>query len=214
MRGHGDSQWSPNGAYATNDAATDLWTVARALTEGPVDLVGAGWGGQIAARMAAGAPDAVRRLALLDVPLTLGAARDRSARPLSYADHSAVATAERAAHPRATSSMIEHLSVHGTRPGPGGSLVAKHDPAFSQAWPARDEDCQEDLRKLTMPSLLVRAEYSELLDEEQFVAMVDAVPEGRGEVVKNSGHRMAIENAPDLADLLVDFFGEGDIDEL
>jgi pimeloyl-ACP methyl ester carboxylesterase len=110
--------------------------------------------------------------------------------------------------------MIEHLAVHGTRPGPGGALLAKHDPAYRWSWPTRDEDCREDLRKLGTPTMLVRAEYSDVLDEPQFVAMVDAVPDGRGEVIKNSGHRMAVENAPDLADLLVDFLGEGDIDEL
>jgi pimeloyl-ACP methyl ester carboxylesterase len=214
LRGHGDSQWSPTGAYGTNDAATDLWTIARSLTEGPVDVVGSGWGAQVGLRMAAGAPDVVRRLALLDMPPSASAAVDRSGRPDHFDDHAAVAAAERAASARATSGMIEHLSVHSTRPGPGGGLVAKHDPAYRDGWPARDEECWEDLRKLSGPTLLVRAEYSEVIDEPQFVAMVDAVPEGRGEVIKNSGHRMAIENAPDLADLLVDFLGDGDIDEL
>jgi len=54
LRGHGDSQWAPNGNYAYEDFANDIDAIVRVLTKPPV-LVGGSLGGIasliVAARM-------------------------------------------------------------------------------------------------------------------------------------------------------------------
>jgi pimeloyl-ACP methyl ester carboxylesterase len=44
MRGHGESEWSPSGAYTFDDFAADLLAIAAQLPEKPA-LVGASLGG-------------------------------------------------------------------------------------------------------------------------------------------------------------------------
>src|ERR1700679_1354119 len=44
MRGHGESEWSPSGAYTFDDFAADLLAISAQLSEKPA-LVGASLGG-------------------------------------------------------------------------------------------------------------------------------------------------------------------------
>lgn len=66
LRGHGDSDWSPNGAYGVAANATDINHVTGEVGMGVV-LVGASLGGLTALRVASENPQAVRALVLVDV---------------------------------------------------------------------------------------------------------------------------------------------------
>jgi pimeloyl-ACP methyl ester carboxylesterase len=66
LRGHGDSDWSPDGAYLSSYQLLDLANLIDAVGEKSASLVGHSFGGNISARYAAMFPERVRRLALVD----------------------------------------------------------------------------------------------------------------------------------------------------
>jgi pimeloyl-ACP methyl ester carboxylesterase len=207
LRGHGDSQWSADERYGTNDHADDLWSILQAVAGEPADLVGLEWGGLVALRVAAGAPEVVRHLVVLDVPPSFDrAATDVPELPYEFPDHGAVVAWEQGANPRASAGLVEHLATHSTRPGAGGSLVRKHDPFFTRVWPFHDEDSWNDLRCVSVPTLLVRAADSPVLSEETFAAMGEALPGARCQTVSDSGHLIPLENPLELVDQLGEFF--------
>jgi pimeloyl-ACP methyl ester carboxylesterase len=66
LRGHGDSEWSPDGAYHMTYYLQDLTDLVDALGSDPVSIVAHSMGGNPAARFAALYPARVRKLVLVD----------------------------------------------------------------------------------------------------------------------------------------------------
>lgn len=206
QRGHGDSQWSAAQAYSTNDLAEDLYDVLQAEGLTGVNLVGLSWGGLVAVRLAAAFPALVRSLTVVDVPPSTTAAPDAAPeRPYDFADHAAVRAWEREANPHAPDAVVEALAAFGTRPGPEGRLYRKHDPYLSLVWPFRAEDHWDAWRVLAVPTLLVRAEGSAVLDQATFDEMSASVVGIQRAVVQESGHLVPVEQPAAFADLVAGF---------
>lgn len=66
LRGHGDSDWAPDGDYGLKVMASDLCHVLRRFDR-PVGLVGASRGGQVALMAAAAEPAQTRLVLMADV---------------------------------------------------------------------------------------------------------------------------------------------------
>jgi pimeloyl-ACP methyl ester carboxylesterase len=203
-RGFGDSQWSADEAYTTEDHLSDLEAVVDSLGASPVDLVGASWGGLVSIAFAARHPGAVRRLALVDVAPS-SPQREDEVPPMAYefADHAEVLAAERAANPNAPEELLEIAAAQGTRPGEGGRLYRKRDPYLMKRWPFRADDRWEELAGLDLPILVIHAAQSFIPGE---VAERVAKETGGTLVeIENSGHVVPLENPSALADALVAF---------
>lgn len=208
MRGFGESQWSGEGAYTTDDHASDLAGVIDDIGADDVDLAGSSWGGLVALAFAARNPGAVRRMALVDVePSTDKSETDLFPRPRSFASHDEAVTAERKANPNAPDHMVEVMAVMGTRPAADGTLVPKHDPYFFERWPFRADDRWEELRGLKIPVLVVHAEQS-FIPAETAERMAREIPEARLVNVASSGHVVPVEQPAELASALRAFFGD------
>lgn len=209
LRGHGDSQWSATQAYGTADLAEDVSGVLEAEAFGPVNLVGLSWGGLVATRLAAAFPGLVRSLTVVDVAPSTSTLPDAvPPRPFEFDDHASVRDWERQANSHAPEAVVEALAAFGTRPGPGGRLVRKHDPYFALVWPFRAEDHWDAWRALAVPTLLVRAEGSPVLDEATFDAMSAEVVGLRRAVVADSGHLVPVEQPAAFAELVAGFVAE------
>jgi pimeloyl-ACP methyl ester carboxylesterase len=76
-RGHGDSAWSPDGAYLVPYHIIDLVEMIEALAVPQVTIVGHSFGGNIAARYAGLYPGRIRKIAFVD---SLGPALDNYAK--------------------------------------------------------------------------------------------------------------------------------------
>jgi pimeloyl-ACP methyl ester carboxylesterase len=66
LRGHGDSQWSPDGNYAMAAYVYDLAQLVHQQELAPVTIVAHSLGGNIALRYAGTYPDAMRRLVSIE----------------------------------------------------------------------------------------------------------------------------------------------------
>jgi esterase len=67
LRGHGDSDWSPEGAYAVEDYVADLHALILQLKLPSVSLMGCSIGGRVVQVYAGMHPDRVSKLIVLDV---------------------------------------------------------------------------------------------------------------------------------------------------
>jgi pimeloyl-ACP methyl ester carboxylesterase len=181
LRGHGDSQWSPDGAYLLAYHVADLADLIEFLGETRVTIVGHSFGGSVASRYAALYPDRIHKLALVD---GFGPAEESYAK---WAEFGAVprarewiekrrdvkrkttrrlATIEDAAarmsasNPRISPTQVRHLAEHGVRLHPDG-YAWKFDPRVNQF---TSEDFAVKIttfwREITAPTLLIRGAES------------------------------------------------------
>jgi pimeloyl-ACP methyl ester carboxylesterase len=224
LRGHGESGWAADGDYTVDAFAADLAAVAATLPTAPV-LVGASLGG-IAALLAQGrAPEPLARaLVLVDVAARLepdGIDRIRAfmtERPDGFAtlDEAADAIASFNPHrprPASTDGLRRVL-----RRRPDGRWTWHWDPAFMwwtdaggtvRTRPATDPDLLEAAaRSVTVPTLVVRGQHSELLSTAGVDHLLDAIPGSRFADVAGAGHMVAGDRNDAFTDALVQFLGE------
>jgi pimeloyl-ACP methyl ester carboxylesterase len=175
LRGHGDSQWSPDGAYLAAYQALDIADLLDTLDHEQATVVGHSFGGNISARFAAIFPQRVRKLVLVD---GLGPSahkladweergpvlrtrewiekrRETSAQPpRRFATVEEAVERMAAANRHLSMDQAHHLALHGTRLYANG-YGWKYDPAIGTFLP---EDFAVDLtrfyREISAPTLL------------------------------------------------------------
>src|SRR5205823_4830216 len=180
QRGHGDSEWIEDGAYAFDDFAADVDVLARTIadeTGRPPVVVGASLGG-IAALLAAGQGTRFAALVLVDITPRVdmdGVAKVRgfmgahAVEGFGSIDEAAAAVAAYLPHrkpPRTNEGLKKNLRLH-----PDGRWRWHWDPRFLNGRrPVSAQRHEGELiaaaRRLTMPTLLVRGAASELVHEE------------------------------------------------
>lgn len=210
LRGYGDSQWDPDGDYSTEHHASDVadWIEARGL--GRVRLVGFSWGGLVALHLAATRPELVERLAVIDIAPSFAASElEIPPLPLGFETHAEALAAERRQNQFASEAMIETMARFGTRPGPDGRLVKKHDPVFGQRWPFRNDDRWDQLGRIEQPLLLVRAAESQHLSAQEAERMLELLGDARLAEIPRSGHLIPVDNPTDLGRELGRFLETG-----
>jgi pimeloyl-ACP methyl ester carboxylesterase len=205
-RGHGDSQWSAEGAYGSDDAASDVIGLMDALGLGEVDLIGHSWGGLIALTVAARSGSRIRRLVMIDIaPSSTAKPEEVPPRPLGFDTWDEAVAHERTRNPRATDAALGNLVDRTYRPGEGGRFERKVDPTFLRRWQFRTEDHWEELGKLSQPTLLVRAAGGAAVNDEVGARIVGALKDGRLESVADTGHSIHIENPTGLVAVVKPF---------
>lgn len=83
LRGHGDSDWSPDGAYALFDFVHDLVQILDIYDHRKIHLVGHSLGGHVALRLAAVAPERFQSLCVIEA-IELPIVREQMAEAKTY----------------------------------------------------------------------------------------------------------------------------------
>src|SRR4051794_1863058 len=227
LRGHGDSEWAPDGDYTLDAFAGDVSEVARSLDQLPV-LVGASLGG-IASLAAIGesATPIARALVLVDVaPRIDRSGADRIGAFMmqnidGFESLEAVADAVAVYNPhRPRPTDLSGLKKN-VRQRPDGRWAWHWDPAFmtgrfgsadetrtSVIQPERPEAAA---RTLTMPALLVRGRMSDLLTDDGSRQFLDLVPHAEFVEVGGAGHMVAGDRNDLFNDAIVEFLREVDV---
>ncbi|QYG92137.1 alpha/beta hydrolase [Iamia sp. SCSIO 61187] len=222
MRGHGESSWAPDGAYAIDTFAADAALVADHLGGRPV-LVGASLGG-IASLVAVGEGmvPAARALVLVDVaPRISQKGVDRItgfmlARPDGFASLDEVADAIAAYNPhRPRPTDLDGLRRN-VRQRSDGRWVWHWDPRFLTDHDVADETrvlgyeerFRDAARALTVPTLLVRGARSDLLEEEGAADLQELVPHARYARVDGAGHMVAGDRNDAFNDAILGFLDD------
>lgn len=223
LRGHGDSEWEPDGDYTLEAFAADTTAVARSLPRPPV-LVGASLGGLSAMVAIAGADpqgELARGLVLVDVAHRLesdgtdriGAFMIGNLDGFASLDEAAdVIAAYNPNRPRPTdlSGLAKNL-----RQGDDGRWRWHWDPAFvSGKFGSSDETrstvvepnlLERSADALTVPTLLVRGRRSDLLSEEGARDFLQRVPHAEYADVAGAGHMVVGDRNDAFTDAVLAF---------
>ncbi|GJD51229.1 Soluble epoxide hydrolase [Methylobacterium crusticola] len=225
LRGLGDSS-RPAGGYDKKTLADDLWQLVRGhLGVERFFLVGHDWGGPVAFSLAAQHPDAVRRLAILDVVIPGdGGDFSQGGRRWHHAFFRTLDLPEALCHGREELVVGWLFDNYGHRPnciGPEdqreyfrtyttvGAFRAML--AFYRALPVDAEDNRAILArngKLRMPVLALGGEKSFGRGMECIESLRRVAEDVRGGLVKECGHWIPEEQPEVLRDELMRFFAE------
>jgi pimeloyl-ACP methyl ester carboxylesterase len=226
LRGHGDSDWAPDGDYSLDAFAADVRDVARATGRRPPALVGASLGGissliAIAEDGQAADRPVASALVLVDVAPRLepeGVARI-GAFMLGHLDGFAsledVADAVAAYNPhRPRPSDLSGLRKN-VRQREDGRWYWHWDPRFmtpgriDEPRSIRNEDrLERAAQALTLPVLLVRGRQSDVLSEAGARNLQALVPHARFVDVAGAGHMVAGDRNDVFNDAVVAFLEE------
>lgn len=203
LRGHGDSDWSPEGKYHIDCFAADLLEVSHQF-ERPPHLIGASLGG-LAGMICLGElkPDAFSSLVLVDVTPTLERAGvDRVLGFMSENLQDGFASLEEAAE--VIARYLPHRPKPNSLDGLKKNLRRGSDDRYRWHWDPRfvsgvldgqpsrtPERLVKAARSLALPVLLVRGQTSELVSEGAAREFCQLVPHARFMDVTGAGHMIA-----------------------
>jgi pimeloyl-ACP methyl ester carboxylesterase len=223
LRGHGESDWAPDGDYTLDAFAGDVVEISDAFDTPPV-LVGASLGG-IASLAAIGEhPEerVARALVLVDVaPRMEEEGRMRIGAFMmehmdeGFASLDEVADAIQAYNPhRPRPSDLTGLQKN-LRHADNGRWYWHWDPAFIGGRLGSPDETRSSIvdperlgnaaRALTVPTLLVRGRVSDLLSEEGAQELLEMVPHARLVDVAGAGHMVAGDRNDLFNDAVVQF---------
>jgi pimeloyl-ACP methyl ester carboxylesterase len=226
LRGHGESEWDPEGDYTMDAFAADIRIIAGSMPRPPA-LVGASLGG-IASMAAIGesdGPPIASALVLVDVAPTIemeGALRigafmaehmeDGFGSLEEVADAIATYNPHRP-RPKDLTGLRKNL-----RQRPDGRWAWHWDPRFISGRFGSQDETRSSLvdperlrvaaKKLTIPVLLVRGRMSDLLSEEGAQELLELVPHARLADVAGAGHMVAGDRNDLFNDAVVSFLEE------
>lgn len=216
-RGHGDSEWAVDGAYSQDVMVQDLQCILSTLGDGrPCVLVGASMGGGTS--LVAAGERAVNCMALVLVDIAprvepegvhnIQAFMRRN--PGGFGSLDEVADAIASYQPYRPRPTNLHGLAKNVRRGANGRLYWHWDPRILDGQRDLDlvrrqahlESCS---RALTVPTLLVRGAYSDVLTEEGVRQFRGLVPHSEYVSIASAGHMVAGDRNDAFGNAVVDF---------
>lgn len=214
VRGHGESAWSPAGAYQYADQAGDLAAFADRLGLDKFALIGTSMGGVIAMTYAAEHAERLSGLAINDIGPDIEAGTQRvtqmiGSRPEDFANLEAAMAYRREMSPILAGRSAEdqrELALGVLRQRADGRWRWKMDPAYIRQrlergspvrpplWPA--------LEAVPCPTLVVWGTESDILSAAQARRMVEVLPRGELAAVPGVGHAPTLVEPSVLAALV------------
>ena len=220
MRGHGESEWCPDGDYTLDRFVEDVHAILETLDRPPV-LVGASLGG-ISSMIAAAAREAdhIRGLVLVDIVPKMeveGIQRIRDFM-LSHLDgfdsmeQVVEAVAAYMPHRKRSSGSSAGLRKN-LREGEDGRLYWHWDPALmvGERTPnsVRNVDrLRNAAKQIQVPTLLVRGKMSDVVSEEGVKDFLELIPGSRAVDVSGAGHMVSGDQNDVFNDAILTFLAE------
>ncbi len=187
LRGHGESDQSPDGAYSQADYLSDIGRLVDGLGLGSVVLVGHSTGGVAATAYAAANPDSVAALVLTDSDIAGDAEGvPEHAAATGWGSLTEVADYLGAMQPYATSASIERQAEHLAVQDSEGRWGLRTDPAVPGAHVRAN--LHSEWSRLRCPALVLRGRASTVLTHEAAVGLKEALPGARIAELEGAGH--------------------------
>lgn len=200
-RGHGGSDWAPDGDYSIDTLIADLRHVVRELGQLPF-IVGASLGG-ITALLAQGESDEMLFRALVLVDITPRIDRAGVERIIEFMrahaggfesiEAAALAVAQYQPHRRNDTGALDGLRKNLRRRG--DRYYWHWDPELLNHISELDlqsvDRMRDAARQLTLPTLLVHGKMSEIVSDETAREFLELVPHAQYVDVKDAAHMVA-----------------------
>jgi pimeloyl-ACP methyl ester carboxylesterase len=203
QRGHGDSDWAPDGDYTRHTQAADVAAITDALGLSRFVLAGMSMGGINAITLAARHPQKVRALIIVDVSPEIQARGVENIRSfIQAADEldSFDAFVERAHqfNPRRSLDNIRSRLSHNLKQLPNGKWTWKYDKALRSGERSFQASALlnlwDDVGAIRCPTLIIKGGESDILSAESAAKLQAAIPESRMTIVPGAGHSVMGDN--------------------
>jgi pimeloyl-ACP methyl ester carboxylesterase len=203
QRGHGDSDWAPDGDYTRQTQAADLEAISGALALPPFILAGMSMGGINAITFTARHPEKVRALIIVDVSPEVQARGVENIRSfIQAADEldSFEEFVERAHqfNPRRSLENLRSRLSHNLKQLASGKWTWKYDKALRS--PERGFQASallnlwDDVRAIRCPTLIIKGGESDILSAESAAKLQAAIPGSCLAEVPGAGHSVMGDN--------------------
>ena len=215
-RGHGDTEWAPDGDYSLEAHERDLEGFVEAMGLEKFILVGHSMGGKTAYVYTSRHPEKVKALAIVDTgPETTPQGLDRIRRfralPDELDSYETFATRIQEYTGRSRDQVLGALK-YSIRPRPDGKWTWKYDklmrsPDYApKDWPP--EKLWECLGRIQCPTLIIRGSDSDIFAPEVMEGMLRAIPGSTSAVVTGAGHLVAGDNPVGFLEALRTFLNK------
>jgi pimeloyl-ACP methyl ester carboxylesterase len=213
-RGHGDSEWSPVGAYHLDDRVNDLRCIVEQI-DGPFALVGASLGGATIIHAVAGGMIATAVVLVDIVPDAEEAGIERiiafmRANADGFASLDDAATSVAAYNPDRPRPASSAGLQKNLRLQANGRWYWHWDPRISSGEPGRHREVVKDsartmARQLPLPTLLVRGLKSDVVSDTGVAAFRRLLPHLEVADVGEAGHMVAGDRNDAFSASVIDF---------
>lgn len=227
LRGHGDSDWSPDGSYQIHDYVYDFAQLIEALGDEQVTIVAHSLGGYVASRYAAIFPEKVRKLVSIEgigLPPREVSAFSQGAMPdvwrrwvetrrtlagrpsRRYPTMEAALERMQSENKHLSAEQAYHLTVHGCRRNEDGSYSWKFDHYVRSYNPLIESErqMQEIWSAIACPLLLCQGKDSFLSDPAKD-GCTRFFRDSRIEYFENAGHWLHHDRFDHFLQVVKDF---------
>jgi len=199
QRGHGDSEWSPDGRYRRDDFVADIRAFLDDRDWPAATIVALSLGGLNAMAFAARYPDRITGLVVVDVAPTISSAGGQAiATQLGVREFATFEEAVERAHgfnPRRSLENIRTRLQHSLRQNAEGRWIFKFDTRIGSGGLESDfERLWDAVREMRCPTLLVRGAQSAILARETAARFLRALPGSSVVEVPGAGHSVMGDN--------------------
>jgi esterase len=221
-RGHGDSDWAPEGDYSLDAHVGDVTALVRALELNDFFLVGHSMGGGTAVGYAGQNSRRLKALATVDTGpryIEDSAPRTGHQRMQAFVEGPAELPSiehfvERAIefNPKRDRRLLRRSLLYNLRQMPDGTWTWKYDRAGLRQRNGAMAERQAKLRELVThiqcPTLVLRGGRSDIFSDEDAERFAAALPNGRWRRVEDAGHTIQGDNPRGLVAELKPFLDE------
>ena len=195
QRGHGDTSWPEDGAYAAADFVGDVEALVDLWSLDTLDIIGLSMGGMYSIAYAARHPEKINHVVTIDIRPAIhrekhpGRELDKHISEHGHPelpDHGVAFKLARLTNQTTPDGPMKHRLQHLLKQLPNGKWQNKHDARVSYYW--EPENLWDALPKVTAPVLIVRGGKSQVLQDNVVDDMLAAFPNAQAVTIDEAGH--------------------------
>ncbi len=213
MRGHGDSEWDPRGAYLVEDYYRDVEALAEQLGLRDIVLWGNSTGGRVAQVFAGSHPERVAAVVVEDVgPERPPAISDRRAKRMAVEENGWASTDEllakvRSDYPRTSEALTKAFVEQGSKLRADGRVVWKRDPAINNGFVPTE--IWRYVRAIKAPIVYILGGASTIVPAETQAELKRVLPQVQIVTLPGLGHYPGDESPAEFLAVVDRFLAQG-----
>jgi pimeloyl-ACP methyl ester carboxylesterase len=199
MRGHGDSDWDPKGAYLVEDYTKDIEGLAAQLHLRNITIWGNSTGGRVAQVFAGLHPELVSAVIAEDVgPERPTQVAESVTRQLKQEDEKGWASEDellsqlKTSNPRTPEEILVAYAHYGSKRRPDGRVIWKRDPAIGNGFVPTE--LWRFVREIKSPIIYVLGGRSTIVPAGTQDELKKALPQAQIATIPGVGHYPSEEN--------------------
>jgi esterase len=211
MRGHGDSSWSPEGAYLVEDYVKDLEGLVEQLNLRGLTLLGNSTGGRVVQVYAGLHPDRMAKLVVEDVgpertnEIASGFARRVQQEEQGWASEDELLASLMRGGGRVSEDLQRNYAHFGSKQRADGRVVWKRDPNLVKGFVPTE--LWQYVRKISCPTIYILGGASNIVPPETQKKLKETLPKVEIVTMPGLGHYPHVESPAEYLKIVEEFLG-------